>query len=288
MPQASTPDDPTAAAAPRRRPAGATGARSLLMSLLGEYVLPHGGTVWTATVLRVLDGLGIEEKSARQALARTAADGWIAAERHGRRTRWALTPPGRRLLTEGAARIYGFGEPGPEWDGRWLVLMATVPEAQRKLRHQLRTRLTWAGFGSPSPGVWISPHPERAPEADTILRELGLADDAFSFHGTFGGTGSERAMVDRAWDLAAIDAEYAEFVDRFTELRPTPGLPVVLAQVRLVHEWRRFPFLDPQLPAALLPATWTGTKAADLYNTRRQTWQTTGETAWHHLTAAAE
>ena len=33
------------------------------------------------------------------------------------------------------------------WDGRWLVLSVPIPETQRRLRHRLRTRLTWLGLG---------------------------------------------------------------------------------------------------------------------------------------------
>ncbi|NUU21858.1 MAG: PaaX family transcriptional regulator [Streptomycetaceae bacterium] len=275
--------EPARPAMSRRQQVGAASARSLLMTLLGEYVLPHGGEAWTSTLLKVLDGLGVEEKSARQALARTAADGWITSERAGRRVRWVLTPPGRRLLTEGAERIYSFGAPGPAWDGRWLVVMATVPETQRRLRHQLRTKLMWAGFGSPAPGMWISPHPARAPEAEEIMRELGLDASAFSFCGAFGGIGSQRTMVDQAWDLGEIAAQYEAFLDEFAGLRPAPGAEVVLAQVRLVHEWRRFPFLDPRLPSELLPARWIGDRAAKVFTRLHGAWQAQAQASWSAL-----
>lgn len=277
------PGEPVRPAMSRRQQVGAASARSLLLTLLGEYVLPHGGAAWTSTLVRALDGLGVEEKSARQALARTAADGWIGSERTGRRVRWVLTAPGRRLLTEGAERIYSFGAPRPAWDGRWLVVMATVPESRRRLRHQLRTKLTWAGFGSPAPGMWISPHPARAPEALETMRELGLDNSAFSFHGEFGGIGSQREMVDQAWDLAEIAAQYEGFLDEFAGLRPSPGTEVVLAQVRLVHEWRRFPFLDPQLPTELLPPRWIGDRAAKVFTRLHTDWQAQAQASWGQL-----
>jgi phenylacetic acid degradation operon negative regulatory protein len=34
------------------------------------------------------------------------------------------------------------------------------------------------------------------------------------------------------------------------------------ARSSLVHSWRKFLFVDPGLPAALLPLDWPGTKAA--------------------------
>src|SRR5262245_14480442 len=127
-------------------------ARSLLLTLLGEYVLPAGTPAWTTAFVGVLGGLGVEATAARQALARTASAGWLAAERDGRRTRWRLTEAGTQLLSDGARRIYGFAPSTAAWDGRWLVLLVSVPERRREARHALRTRLAWAGFGSPAAG----------------------------------------------------------------------------------------------------------------------------------------
>ena len=35
---------------------------------------------------------------------------------------------------------------------------------------------------------------------------------------------------------------------------------------QLVHEWRKFLFLDPGLPDAVLPAGWPGHRAAQLFD----------------------
>lgn len=267
----------------RRQETGASSARSLLLTVFGEYVLPQGQAVWTATLLHVLSGLGVEEKSARQALNRMAADGWIVAERSGRRVRWWLTEHGRTLLSEGAERIYSFGRDRDSWDGRWLVLLASVPESKRELRHQLRTGLTWAGLGSPAPGVWISPHASREAEAKQVVESLGLELVVFSFYGPFAGIGSERGMVEQAWHLGDLATAYEEFVGEFAGLRPGPGDQVLLAQIRLVHEWRRFPRLDPQLPQELLPPHWIGIRAANVFNDLHQQWHGAAQHRWAEL-----
>lgn len=274
----------------RRHQAGSGSARSLLLTVLGEFVLPRGRPVWTSALLHVLGLLGVEEKSTRQSLARMAADGWLVAERAGRRVRWSLTGPGRELLSEGAERIYSFGGDGPAWDGRWVVLIVTVPESRRELRHQLRTRLTWAGFGSPVPGVWISPHVAREVEARQVVERLGLEAVAFSFNGPYGGIGSERAMVEQAWHLGELATAYEGFLTDFAELPSgTPGEEpcdmVLLAQVRLVHEWRRFPMLDPRLPLELLPPDWIGVRAANLFNDLHQAWHQPAQNRWAELCA---
>jgi phenylacetic acid degradation operon negative regulatory protein len=256
----------------RRRDVRHTSARSLLMTVLGEFVLPRDRPVWTWMLLDTLDRFGVAEKSARQAMARAAAEGWLLPERVGRRTRWELTPSARRLLSEGARRIYEFGRGEHPWDGRWLLLLVSVPEVKRDLRHRLRTRLSWAGFGSPEAGVWISPHLGREGEALEVVKELGLLGCAMSFTAAFGAVGGEDAMVSRAWDLTALERRYSAFVADFGRLEPAGGVSVLHAQTRLVHEWRRFPFLDPQLPRQLLPPDWRGAQAAELFHRRHAEW----------------
>ncbi|SNR42882.1 transcriptional regulator, PaaX family [Haloechinothrix alba] len=266
----------------RRRELSHTSARSLLMTILGEYVLPMDEPVWTATLVDVLALFDIEEKSARQALARTAAEGWLTSERIGRRVRWSLTAPGRRLLTEGAERIYQFGRDPHEWDGNWLILLVSVPESKRDLRHRLRTQLTWAGFGSPAPGVWVSPHVDREAEAHTIVNELDVGSP-MSFIASYGQIGDEESMVARSWDLSSVEEHYEQFIDEFTGTNPAAGEPLLHAQTRLVHEWRRFPFLDPQLPSRLLPSNWSGKKAADLFHTKHAEWRDGAQRYWNAL-----
>ena len=272
----------------RRREVSHASARSLLMTVLGEYALPRDQPVWTSMLVDVLGILDIEEKSARQALARSAAEGWVVSERVGRRVRWSLTPPGRRLLTEGADRIYGFGREAHQWDGRWLMLIVSVPEAKRDLRHRLRTRLTWAGFGSPVAGVWVSPDLTRQREAAQIVDDLGLDAQAMSFTSEYGEIGEQDTMVARSWDLTELKDRYEDFIDRFTGLRPTGGQAVLRAQTELVHEWRRFPFLDPQLPAELLAAKWSGTQAAELFHRKHVEWRPEAQQHWDDLLTAEE
>src|SRR2546423_10109127 len=95
-------------------------ARGLLLTVLGEFLLPHGGWVPTSAFLDVLGRLGVEEKASRQAVMRTAADGMLMSRRQGRRTLWALTLAAEEVLAEGAERIYGFQATPPERAGPWL------------------------------------------------------------------------------------------------------------------------------------------------------------------------
>ena len=271
----------------RRREIGGASGRSLLMTIMGEFVLPRGASVWTQTLVSALALFGLADKSARQALARTAAEGWLSSERVGRQVRWSLTPPGQRLLSQGAQRIYSFGQDHVEWDGRWLLLLVSVPESQRDLRHRIRSQLNWAGFGSPAAGVWVSPHTSHQAEGQRILSEAGMTSSAMSFTASYGQVGSQELLVARSWDLGALEQRYEEFIEEFTGLAPVTDEATLRAQTRLVHEWRRFPFLDPRLPAQLLPDNWSGVKAADLFHTRHADWHPAAQRHWERLTADA-
>ncbi len=268
----------------RRHAVGAASARGLLFTILGEYVLPAGGCAWTSAIIQTMGRVGIEEKATRQALMRTAADGWLTAERVGRRTRWRLTPSADRLLTEGTERIYGFGAHRRSWDGSWLLVLARAAESERAARHLLRSRLTWAGFGSPAPGVWISTHAERLTEVERVLAEAGLSAEAQVFQGSHVG-GEISAMVAQSWDLGAVAQQYGDFMAAFTDSRT--GDPLA-GTIELVHAWRRFPWTDPDLPARFLPPRWSGVRAAALFRRRHAQWAPAATGAWREVSARSD
>ncbi|MCW2758768.1 MAG: Phenylacetic acid-responsive transcriptional repressor [Nocardioidaceae bacterium] len=272
--------------ATRRRQLGTASARSTLLTVLGEFVHPCGESVWTATLLEALVALDIEEKSARQALTRTANEGILASERHGRRVLWTLTEHGTTLLEQGTERIYGFMRSRPRWDGSWLVLSVPIPESQRQLRHRLRTRLTWLGLGSPTSGLWISPDTGHAPDVHAVIRELGLEDLAFAWSGPASGIGSEPRLLADAWNLDEVEARYLEFLDEFEDREASDDRAAYVAQVQMVEAWRRFPFLDPALPSELLDHDWPGARAADTFHDRHARWHRPARAAWETFEAA--
>jgi phenylacetic acid degradation operon negative regulatory protein len=263
----------------RRRSVGAPAARSLLLTILGEYVLPRGEAVWQETLVGALVSVGHTEQAARQALARSVRGGWLSTSRHGRRSRVALSPRSAELLASGASRIYSFGSAW-SWDGRWLVLVLRVPEARREVRHQLRTRLAWAGLGSMGGGVWLTPHVSREAELHAAVSEAELraavsdapAALATSFVASMGMLGRAEDVAAAAWDLEAVRSQYEAFIADFAAIRPSSGEASFRMQTLLVHAWRKFPFLDPDLPAELLPPGWPRRRAHELFKRRHSAW----------------
>ena len=86
-----------------------------------------------------------------------------------------------------------------------------------------------------------------------------------------GGEVRLRALVTlMGWDLAGLAADYAALLARH---RPrlagyragaVTGADALRERTGLVHDYRRFPFRDPDLPAELLPPDWPGREAHEL------------------------
>jgi phenylacetic acid degradation operon negative regulatory protein len=269
----------------RRRSVGAPAARSALLTILGEYVLPAGSDVWQETLVSALGSLGYKTQAARQAVARSIAAGWLTTERQGRRSRMRLTAESIDMLSNGAERIYSFGDPW-DWDGRWLIVALRVPEQRRDVRHKARTRLAWEGFGSLGGGLWLSPHVERESSLADITAN-GTPGVLLAFRAEIASINEPRRVVAEAWDLSTIADAYRAFISRFSRLRPRDPAGAFRAQTQLVHEWRKFPFLDPDLPASLLPARWPGQRAHDVFRARHESWHGDAQEHFHALERAA-
>lgn len=268
-------------AAPASHPSPVRGpsARAYLLIVLGEYALDRGEAAWTQTVVEALGLVGFEEKAARQALTRTATAGLMEPRRIGRRTRWQITPAGRRALTAAKHRLFATG-PERDWNGDWLILLTTVPERHRNLRHRLRVSLGWAGFGPLGPSVWLSPHPSRATEARQVLASLGEPVRGTLLHARLDDPAERDRLVTQAWDIGDLDKQYRGFLDRFGPAEPaSPG--EALAEVaHLIYQWRRLLLADPGLPPNLLPPQWVGDSARRLLLDRHRRWNRMAQAWW--------
>jgi phenylacetic acid degradation operon negative regulatory protein len=270
MTEVASPAGAAGGGALRRRSLGPPAARSVLLTVLGEYAMPRQGAVWQESLVGALVTLGHTEQTSRQAVARSTRDGWLAGERLGRRTRMTVSPETTRMLEVGRERIFGFGREH-EWDRRWLVVVLRIPEERRRVRHHVRTRLARAGMGSLGGGVWIAPHADREPLVAAALEAAGATAEAVSFRADMGSLGRPEDVVG-AWDFEELAGEYARFLGRFSPLRPRGRVAVFRAQTELVHAWRRIAFLDPDLPSELLPRGWPRRRAYELFHRRHGAW----------------
>jgi len=260
-----------ASAEPQARPRQGSSAQSLLNTIVGEFIYAPETAAWTQSLVRALALFGIDEAATRQALARSAAAGLLDREQTGRRVRWRMSEATRMVRKDGAKRLYEFRSGRVDWDGRWLLLSVIVPDDRHRLL--LRRRLAWAGFGILPTGLAISPHVEREAEARRILEVLGLEKDALSFVATLEAIGVPDRMVRSAWDLDGLAVRYRSFLDQMHKQHPRSGEELFAAVTRLVHEWRRFLYVDPGLPVALLPDKWVGLEAKAVFDRYYAKWR---------------
>jgi phenylacetic acid degradation operon negative regulatory protein len=211
----------------------------------------------------LLAPLGITEPAARTAVSRMARQGWLAPVRCAPGVAgYALTPRAARRLDEAAERIYRSG--GPAWDGRWHILMVER-STDRASRERVRAALGYLGYAQLGETAWISPR--ASVELDALLDTERLR--AERFHAAYDG--DARGLLARAWDLDRLARAYQRWLAMASELLAGAGPgatdeAVFALRSRLVHEWRKFLFSDPGLPAALLPEHWPGHEAARVFH----------------------
>jgi phenylacetic acid degradation operon negative regulatory protein len=225
-----------------------------VITLLGTYVRPFGDRVWSGGLVTLLGQLGFSTGAARVALTRLVRRGLIARMREGRLVHYRVTPRADRLLAEGDGRIFSLGDPRDD-GGTWTVLWHQIPEGRRLERSRLARRLRFLGFGSVQDSVWVSPH-DHSDEVSHLLSELEVASYATLFLSRVGGPDGLRALVSRAWDLSGLVERYEAFDAEFSPHARRARLDDADAfrvRTRLVHMFRGFPTLDPELPEDLAP-----------------------------------
>lgn len=245
----------------------------LLFTLFGEYILPRGGSAWTAALLRLLQVLEVSERAARSTLSRMSKKGWLVSARVGRHSRYSLTPRGMRVVKEGEVRIF---EPRrTSWDGLWHMVVYSIPEGKRRSRGKLRERLGWLGYGRLAPGTWIAPN-DRREEVLAQLEDLGLVPFAEYFSGMRLHFASNQEIVSRCWDLDSLNQDFATFLETYEpafhgarrdDHRGRPMTPAESFALRfwLTLEYSQFPRRDPNLPPVLQPAGWLGSRASQVF-----------------------
>jgi phenylacetic acid degradation operon negative regulatory protein len=232
-------------------------ARSALFDLYGDHLRSRGGAAPVAALVRILAPLEITAPAVRTAISRMVRQGWLAPQRLDGGRGYALTDRARRRLDDAASRIYRTRDSG--WHGAWDLLVLD-PVADRSARERLRSGLGFLGYGPLTDSTWISPF--RSEEAAALLEAEGATANRFDAHDD-----DPRTRAEKAWDLGALAAAYETWHKESLALVGDPAHDEQAFAVRshLVHEWRKFLFSDPGLPAELLPADWPGHAAARFF-----------------------
>jgi phenylacetic acid degradation operon negative regulatory protein len=243
--------------------------RSLIVTIFGAYARQSGGWLSVAALVRLLSAVGVEEAAVRSSVSRLKRRGVLVAERRDGAAGYGLSQPFLTELDEGDRRI--FSRPAGRLEDGWVLAAFSVPESERRMRHQLRSRLTWLGFGTVAPGVRIAPA-HLADDARQVLVRVGLSAYVDLFRADYLDFADLRQEVGRWWDLEGLAVRYGGFVQAWQPVltswrrrRTVEPREAFGDYVAALDAWRRLPFLDPGLPAELLPRGWQGTRAADVF-----------------------
>ncbi len=267
-------------------------APSLIITVWGDAIAPHGGAVMLQGLIRLLAPFAINERLVRTSVFRLAREGWLEATPVGRRSLYRLTVEGGRRFEQAYRRIYMPAQ--PHWDETWdLLIAAGVHTGERRA---LGRDLRWEGFGTLAPGVYARPSAASS-DGPRIARVRGTGGNIISVRARDDdtqGSWSLASAVPHAWDLRGIAGDYRRFlrrlggvIDRFRAAANGAHEPEQCFVVRtlLIHAYRRVLLRDPRLPAALLPLDWPGEAA---YALCRDFYRITHRAAERHLAAVLE
>lgn len=242
----------------------------MMFTLFGDYIMHRGAEIWVSSLIQIAAQFGLSQQAVRSALSRMGQHGWLKVRRVGNRSYYGATARTKRLLEEGERRIF-VRRPGP-WDHCWRILVYSIPERRRAIRTELRKQLSWLGYAPLSSGSWVCPH-NLEPDVSRIVENLGISGCVEIFTASHQGISTDRELAARCWDLAGINRRYEAFLARyeplFKEFQRREDLTASECFVQrflLIHEYRKFFFIDPELPSELLPEVWHGTRARDLFH----------------------
>ncbi|AST91789.1 MULTISPECIES: phenylacetic acid degradation operon negative regulatory protein PaaX [Sutcliffiella] len=247
--------------------------RSMIFTLYGDYIRHYGNRIWVGSLIRLLNEFGHNDQAVRAAISRMNKQGWVQAEKKGNKSFYFLTERGVKRIDEAAKRIFKLKT--EQWDGKWRILMYTIPEEIRNVRDELRKELVWSGFGSISNSCWISPNPLEKQVYD-LIEKYSIEEYVDFFVAEYNGPNENSRLIEKSWDLGEINERYQLFIQEYSQKyiidrnKIQKGLmsdaECFVERTKLVHEYRKFLFVDPGLPDELLPEKWLGSHAASLFS----------------------
>lgn len=243
-------------------------AKSLIITVYGDAICPHGGSVWLGSIIRLLEPFGVNERIVRTSVFRLSKEQWLASNQIGRRSYYSVTEAGRHRFAAAEQRIYTVD--GRNWDKRWTIVFTGLAGVEAEARESLRRELSWLGFGPLVPGVMLHPDPDRAALRQSLI-DAGVGAKALVMRGlaeTWVAPEALRDVIRSCWGLERLAADYNHFLETFRALwramesagELDPAL-CFLVRILLMHGYRRVLLRDPMLPEELLAADWPGAAA---------------------------
>jgi phenylacetic acid degradation operon negative regulatory protein len=245
-------------------------SKSLLVTIFGDAIVPHGGTVWLGSLINLLEPFGVNDRLLRTSVFRLAQEGWLGSQRDGRRSSYSITPGAMARFVHAYRRIYA--PLNVHWHGSWTLVInsGTIDAAERGA---LRKELLWEGYALIAPGIFGHPAADPVVLEEMLVRQ-GVQNKLFVLQAKSVEQVSGKPLNDlvaNGWDLTGVADNYRQFIARFEPLlallkngEEVSAEQAFVMRSLLIHAYRRVQLHDPQLPVELLPEPWPGAQAYEL------------------------
>lgn len=246
-------------------------AKSITMTVFGDSIAPHGGAVWLGGLIALMANFGMNDRLVRTSVFRLTDEGWLSAQRSGRRSLYQLTKDGLQRFESAYRRIYA--PPEMEWGGAWTLVFARPGELENAERLNLRKELEWEGYRMIATGVFCRPGGSAVALREILLRNEmdGKMFACTSRDLADVGNRPLQDLIRQGWELDSVQRSYRDFIAQFAPLaqilevpHPVDAQHAFVVRTLLMHAFRRVQLHDPLLPHELLPADWPGNAAYEL------------------------
>ena len=199
---------------------------SVIITFLGDAIVPRGGAVSARTVQEVLACLSIEPGRLRTAFSRLTKDDWLIRERVGRASYYRLSPSGLAPFARATTQIYAAGQPSPTTGQAWLLGLSDNGPDRISLRPD------------------TPEHRDDLAGTETFLMSGTVEHLPEWLKNHFAEEHLRLGFENLLKDFAPLD------------IRALSDIEAMAARCLLIHEWRRLRLRAPELPPQFLPNDW--------------------------------
>jgi len=266
-------------------------ARSVLVTIFGDSILPHRNQVWLKDLIALCQPLGFSDRLIRTSIYRLQQEGWFTTERVGRQARYQLNSSVVADFESAETTIYQ--PPTLDWDNTFTLVVlpsspptgspisATVESPKSQSHHPdfssangTTQALRDLDFLALAPEVLISP---RCPPdtAFAAVKHHGLAESVSISTSKVDQIApfQHRLTIDPPANLRTARDRYESFLRRYNQVPDllasgtgpsADDFDHFVARTMAIHDYRRARLIDPDYPTALLDHSWPANIAYSL------------------------
>ena len=189
--------------------------RHLILSLCGLYAREDPQWLSVRWLIALMADLSVDPAATRSSVSRLKKRCVLEQAKVDGQAGYRLSASAQAVLREGDARIWS--RPRASVGDGWLVVVFSVPEAERGKRHELRSLLT-------------TPLPKSFPDRLSLLDQLAELQQAARRLEAQGPTGVE--LFGTLWQADATDftalAEASDWIGRLLAMAVGVNIPTVV------------------------------------------------------------